>query len=44
MGIDKTDFPTYIGKDIEWFQNIPLLEFSLEQYETCVYTNLTIRN
>ncbi|WP_278281471.1 hypothetical protein [Tepidibacter mesophilus] len=38
MGIDRTGFPTYIGKDIEWFENIPLLEFSRNQYENCLNT------
>ncbi|WFD11931.1 hypothetical protein [Tepidibacter hydrothermalis] len=36
IGIDRTVFPTYIGKDIEWFENIPLLEFSRNQYENCI--------
>jgi hypothetical protein len=36
IGIDTTGFPNYIGEDIEWFQNIPLLQFPRKQYETCI--------
>jgi hypothetical protein len=36
IGIDLTSFPSYIGNDIEWFQNIPLLEFPRQQYEDCL--------
>lgn len=36
IGIDKTGFPTYIGETIEWFENIPPLEFLRSQYEECL--------
>jgi hypothetical protein len=36
IGIDKTNFPNYIGEVIEWFQKVPLLEFSRQQYEACI--------
>lgn len=36
IGIDTTGIPNYIGKDIEWFRTIPLLEFPLNQYENCL--------
>lgn len=36
IGKDMTGFPNYIGKDIEWFQNLPSLHFSRQQYEDCL--------
>lgn len=36
MGIDTTGFPDYIGKEYEWFQGVPLLEFPQQQYEACI--------
>ena len=36
IGIDTTGIPNYIGKDIEWFRMIPLLEFPLNQYQNCL--------
>lgn len=36
MGIDKTDHPNYIGRDIEWLENVPSLNFSRQQYEDCL--------
>lgn len=36
MGIDRTGFPNYIGRDIEWLENVPSLHFLRQQYEDCL--------
>jgi len=36
VGIDRTGFPTYIGKDIDWLENVPSLHFLRKQYEVCI--------
>lgn len=36
VGLDRTGFPTYIGKDIDWLENVPSLHFLRKQYEDCI--------
>jgi len=44
IGIDMTGFPSYIGKNIEWFKNVPSLEFPRKQYETCLNKFIKIQD
>lgn len=41
IGIDITGFPGYIGREVKWLDNIPVLEFPREQYESCLNKFLT---
>ncbi|WP_371365958.1 hypothetical protein SRRS_05200 [Sporomusa rhizae] len=36
IGIDRTGRPNYIGRDIEWLENVPSLHFLRQQYEDCL--------
>ena len=41
IGKDASEYAPFcanVGKDVKWFQNVPELEFSRAQYETCIDT------
>ncbi|WP_196140654.1 hypothetical protein [Aliikangiella sp. G2MR2-5] len=38
LGLDKTDLqsPPKIGLDVEWYDQVPALEFALDDYQSCM--------